>query len=103
MPAIRTINVTCPSCQTILVVNRDTGEVVEERKPLVENPSGDRFADALRAQGERSKKLTAAFTESLSSAAQKEEERRKLFEETLKKAREDKSGKPAELRDIDLD
>ena len=101
MPTVRTINVTCPDCKVILVVNRDTGAVLEVRKPLVENPSGDRFADALRAQKEHDKKIKSLFKESFSGLAKKEEERRRQFEESLEKVRESGDAEP-ELRDIDL-
>ena len=101
MPAIRTINVTCPGCKTILVVNRDTGAILETRKPLVENPSGDRFADALRAHKEHEKKLGSLFTESVAGLSKKEQERQRLFEESLKQAREKGDTEP-EVRDIDL-
>ena len=101
MPPLRTLSITCPSCKTILIVNKDTGAVIEERKPLVENSSGDRFSDALQAQREHGKKMSAMFTESLSSYSRKEAERRELFEEALKKAKESGDETP-EVRDIDL-
>jgi len=47
--SVVTFKITCPCCDTILVINKVTGEILEHRKPLVENPSGDRFADALQA------------------------------------------------------
>ena len=101
MPAVRTINVTCPECKVILVVNLETGAVLEVRKPLVENPSGDRFADALRAQKEHNRKIGSMFSESFAGLSKKDEERRKQFEESLKKVREAGDAEP-ELRDIDL-
>ncbi len=103
MPAIRTYNITCPCCQTILVVNRDTGKILEERKPLVDDPSGDRFADAMRARKEHADKMKTLFDKSLSSVAEKDEERRSVFEESLKKAREEGADDYRPIRDIDLD
>jgi len=102
MPAIRTYMVTCPCCATILVVNRDTGEITETRKPLVEKPSGDRFADALQAQKEHKKKLGSLFADSVTGLSKKDEERRRQFEESLKKAREQGDSVEPEIRDIDL-
>lgn len=43
---METLNVKCPDCNTILVVDRKTGEVLEVRKPILENSTGDRFEDA---------------------------------------------------------
>jgi len=103
MPAIRTYNITCPCCQTILVINRDTGKILEERKPLVDDPSGDRFADAMRARKEHADKMKTLFDKSLTSVAEKDEERRSVFEESLKKAREEGADDDRPIRDIDLD
>ena len=103
MPAIPTINIKCPCCDTILVVNRATGEVIEVRKPLVEETSGDRFKDALRAEKEHSKKIENLFEETLSEIERKKAERQKLFEENLKKTREEGIDDYNPIRDIDLD
>ena len=98
---LRTLNITCPCCDTILVVNKDTGEVLEERKPLVKNSSGDRFKDALQAEKDHSEKLSSLFSESISNVSKKDKERQQLFEDSLNKARTEKIEKP--LKDIDLD
>jgi len=103
MPAINTFKLTCPCCDTILVVNKVTGEILEYRKPLVENPSGDRFADALRAQKDHSEKLNSLFDESISGLKEKDTERQNLFEESLKKTREEGIDDYKPIRDIDLD
>ena len=103
MPAVSTYKITCPCCKTILVVNRATGKILEHREPLVDDPSGDRFADALRAQKERSEKLTHLFDESLAGVEEKEKERRDIFEESLKQAREEGTDDYKPIKDIDLD
>jgi DNA-directed RNA polymerase subunit M/transcription elongation factor TFIIS len=43
-----TLTVKCPDCKNILVVDRKTGEVLEVRKPIIEDSTGDRFEDARR-------------------------------------------------------
>jgi len=98
---LRTLNITCPCCDTILVVNKDTGKILEERKPLVEKSSGDRFIDALQAQKDHSNKLSNLFSESISNVSKNEKERQQLFEDSLKEARKEKIEKP--LKDIELD
>jgi len=103
MPAVITYKVKCPCCETILVIDKVTGEILEHRAPLVENPSGDRFADALSAQKDRSKKLNNLFDESLSGVKEKETERQSIFEESLKKARDEGPNDDKPIRDIDLD
>ncbi len=103
MSAIITYKVTCPCCNTILVVDKVTGEVLEHREPLVENPSGDRFADALQAQKDHSEKINSLFDKSLSGLKEKDTDRQTLFEESLKKTREEGIGDYKPIRDIDLD
>jgi hypothetical protein len=103
MPAVRTFNITCPECKTILVINRDTGAILEVRTPLVDDPSGDRFADAMQAHKQHSEKLKGLFANSISDISKQEQERRTVFEESLKKAREEGADEERPLRDIDLD
>jgi len=103
MPSIKTYNIKCPCCDTILVIDRVTGKILEERKPLVDKPSGDRFTDALRSQKEHSKKLDSLFNESISKVKEKETELQDFFEESLKKTREEGLDDFKPIRDIDLD
>ncbi len=98
-----TFEVKCPCCETILIVNRATGEIVDVRKPLVEDSSGDRFTDALRAEKEHAKKIENLFDDTLADIERKKEERQKLFQENLKKTREEGIGDYNPIRDIDLD
>jgi len=103
MPIVRTLNVTCPDCKVTLVVNRDTGAVLEVRKPLVDDPSGNKLADALRAHEGHRAKVRGLFSESLADVSKREQERKEVFEQSLKKARESDVDEEQPLRDIDLD
>lgn len=96
------LQVTCPDCKTILIVNRRDGKVVEVRKPLLADSTGDRFEDAFlkvkRSKSELEKKVESA----------KERERTKmerldqLFKEGLEQAK--KEGPIQKPRsDMDLD
>ena len=40
------LKITCPDCGVILVVDRISGKVIEARKPIGEQSTGDRFTDA---------------------------------------------------------
>jgi uncharacterized Zn finger protein (UPF0148 family) len=40
------LEVTCPDCRTVLVVDRKTGKVLEVKRPIGEASTGDRFEDA---------------------------------------------------------
>ncbi len=97
-----TIKVTCPCCKTILIVDRKEGKILEERRPILEESSGDRFQDAMKkVRGQKE------FIESKVRDTKKRQQERKgkldkLFEEELKKAQEE--GPPEKpLRTIDLD
>ena len=95
------IHVTCPDCKNILVVNRRTGELVEVRRPLVEESTGDRFEDAkLKVQRQQSE-LEKKFEEAKERERRKMERLNQLFNEGLKQAREEGSVSRPE-RDIDL-
>jgi uncharacterized Zn finger protein (UPF0148 family) len=96
------LQVTCPGCKDILVVNRKTGKVVEVRKPLLEESTGDRFEDAMlkvrRSTSELEKKVEGA----------KERERGKmerlnqLFKDGLEQAKKEGPVQKPE-REMDLD
>jgi len=97
-----TLKITCPCCKTILIVDRRKGAILEERRPILEDSTGDRFEDAFL-KVRRSKEVAEAkFTE----AQRKERERKakieSLFNEELKRIKE--SGDTSRpKRDIDLD
>jgi len=96
------IKVSCPECNCILVVNKKTGEVVETRKPILEESTGDRFQDAFL----KVKKSKELAEEKFRAAQEKERDKSKkldaLFAEKLKEIKEKGETGPPE-RPIDLD
>lgn len=83
------LNVTCPDCKTVLVVNRRDGKVVEVRKPIIENSTGDRFEDAiLKVRGEKDE-VARKFEAAKNKEKNKMERLNAMFEEGLKRAREE--------------
>lgn len=96
------LEVKCPECETVLIVDKRNGKVVETRKALIADTTGDRFEDAFkkvkRSQGEVERRVAEA----------RERERNKmdrlnaLFKEGLEKAeKEGPISKPD--RELDLD
>jgi hypothetical protein len=96
------LEVKCPGCEVVLIVDRRNGKVVETRKQLIEDSTGDRFEDAFkkvkRSKGEVERRVEEA----------RERERNKmdrlnaLFKEGLQKAeKEGPISKPD--RELDLD
>lgn len=94
--------ITCPDCKNILIVRRRDGKLMEVRKPILEESTGDRFDDAFlkvkRSQGEIEKKVEAA----------REKERTKmdrlnaLFKEGMERTQKEGPIKKPE-REMDLD
>ncbi len=95
--------IACPECKTVLIVRRKDGKLMEVRKPILEDSSGDRFEDAWRkvkgSQSEIEKKVEAA----------KERERSKmdrlnqLFKEGLEQAQKEGPIVKKPDREMDLD
>jgi len=99
-----TFEVKCPGCNLILIIDRVTGKVLEQRKPLVEagESTGDRFEDAflrVKKSGERVETKVAQAKEREKS---KMDRLNKLFDESLKKKIEEgDTGKPASPYDLE--
>jgi hypothetical protein len=99
---METIIVTCPCCRTILIVERRSGKVVEQRKPIVEESTGDRFEDAFLKVKKQKERLEEKFLEARKKESEKKEKLEKIFKESLERAKEE--GPPEKpQRPIDLD
>lgn len=97
-----TLTVKCPTCHDILIIDRITGEILEVRKPLVAESSGDRFADALKKVKNSSQEAEDQFQKSREAEKNKKKNLDALFEKSLEQAKkEDPKSKP--LRGIDLE
>jgi hypothetical protein len=93
------LTITCPDCKTILIVDRKTGKILEVRKPLVDDPSGDRFEDARQRvlqQGDRAQK---AFEE----ARQREKEKHARLEALFKEKAQEYKDQPIERPEHPMD
>jgi uncharacterized Zn finger protein (UPF0148 family) len=96
-----TLLVNCPDCKSVLVVDRKTGEVIEVRKPLVEESSGDRFEDARRRVLDTKARAEKAFEE----AKKREEGKLERLEALFREKKEELKDTPIERPDrpFDLD
>ncbi|MFP4380489.1 MAG: hypothetical protein ACLFUS_08300 [Candidatus Sumerlaeia bacterium] len=94
------IKVTCPECKCILIIRRRDGKLLETRKPLLEESTGDRFKDAFQKVKGRSQEVDGK----VSQLKKKEEERLKgaddFFKKALERAKKDKD-KPVNPLDYD--
>lgn len=89
MTIAETMQVKCPCCDTVLVVERRSGRVVEERRPILkEGATGDRFEDAvIKAKG-RTEAAAAKFDRLAAERTGKAARLDSLFNDTLQRAKE---------------
>ena len=97
-----TIQVTCPECQTILIVRRRDGKILERRKPIIEDSTGDRFEDAFRKVKRSGGEIERKVEEARERERTKMDRLDALFKEGLERAeKEGPIKKPTS--DMDLD
>ena len=94
------LEVTCPCCNAILVVDVNLGRVVSHKEPEREDkPDLDA---AQRILAEEKARREAAFLQSVEAEKTRGDALSKRFEEALRQAREEPVGPPAK-RGFDLD
>ncbi|HUI53243.1 MAG TPA: hypothetical protein VLV88_02850 [Terriglobales bacterium] len=94
------LKVTCPCCQTKLVVDAVFGVVLSHESPPKPAPDVD-LTDTANILAEQHRKREDKFADSWFQEKNKEDILAKKFEENLKKAKDAPATKP--IRDFDLD
>jgi hypothetical protein len=93
------IEVTCPCCQSTLVVDLNLGRVVGHKEP--ERGDKPELGEAHRILAEQAARREAVFQQSVESEKTRGDALSKRFEEALRQAKEEPVTKPT--RDFDLD
>jgi hypothetical protein len=93
------LEVTCPCCQTTLVIDTNLGRVVAHKEP--ERGDKPELTEAQRILAEQAARREALFQQSVESEKTRGDALSKRFEEALKQAKEEPVTKP--MRDFDLD
>ena len=93
------IEVTCPCCQSTLVIDLNLGRVVGHKEP--EREDKPELDEAHRILAEQAARREAVFQQSVESEKTRGDALSKRFEEALKQARQEPVTKPT--RDFDLD
>jgi hypothetical protein len=93
------IEVTCPCCQSTLIIDLNLGRVVGQKE--VENPNKPELSEAHRIIAEQAARREAAFQDSVNAEKTRGDALSKRFEEALRQAREEPITKPT--RDFDLE
>jgi len=91
--------VTCPCCQTTLVVDTNLGRIVSHTE--AESGNKPELSDAQRILAEQAARREAMFQQSVDSEKTRGDSLSKRFDEALKQARQEPVTKP--MRDFDLD
>jgi hypothetical protein len=93
------LEVLCPCCHTILVVDTNLGRVVSHREP--DRGNKPELSDAQRILAAEAARREAIFQQSVDSEKNRGDALSKRFEEALRQAKEEPVTKP--VRDFDLD
>ncbi len=93
------IEVTCPCCQSTLVVDTNLGRVVSHKEP--ERGNKPELSEAQRILAEEAARREAVFQQSVESERTRGDALSRRFDEALKQARNEPVTKPT--RDFDLD
>jgi len=93
------IEVTCPCCQAVLVVDTNLRRVIEHREPP--NPDRPELTEAQRIIAEQEARRNALFEQSLRDHKTRGDALSRRFEEALEEASKEPVTKP--LRGFDLD
>ena len=93
------LEVACPCCQSVLVIDLNLGRVVSHREP--ERGNKPELSDAQRILAEEEARREAIFQQSVSNEKTRGDALSKRFEEALRQANQEPITKPT--RDFDLD
>jgi hypothetical protein len=93
------IEVVCPGCQSILVIDTNLGRVVGHKEP--EKGNKPELSEAQRILAEEAARREAIFQQSVESEKTRGDALSRRFEEALKQARGEPITRPS--RDFDLD
>lgn len=84
------IKITCPCCNAILIFDRIEEKVVEVRKPILEQSTGDRFRDAFIKSKQQKAEIERKFKDSEEAHQKRSKSLQEIFNKSLKKVK--KSG-----------
>ena len=93
------IEVSCPCCQSTLVIDTNLARVVSHKEP--ERANKPELSDAHRILADEAARREAIFQQSVDAEKTRGDALSRRFEEALKQARQEPVTKPT--RDFDLD
>jgi hypothetical protein len=93
------LEVPCPCCQTILVIDTNLGRVISHREP--DRGNKPELSEAQKILAREAERRESIFQQSVESEKGRGDALSKRFEEALRQAKEEPVTKP--MRDFDLD
>jgi hypothetical protein len=93
------IEVACPCCHTVLVIDTNLGRIVSHQEP--DRGNKPELSDAQRILAAEAARREAIFQQSVDSEKTRGDALSKRFEEALRQAKDEPVTKP--MRDFDLD
>jgi hypothetical protein len=93
------IEVTCPCCGSLLVIDTNLGRVISHQEP--ERGDKPELSEAARILADEARRREALFEQSVEAEKSRGDALARRFEEALRQASEEPVSKP--LRDFDLD
>ena len=93
------LEVTCPCCQSTLVIDTNLGRIVSHKEP--ERGDKPELSEAQRILADQAARREAIFQQSVDSEKTRGDALSKRFEEALRQAKQEPVTKP--MRDFDLD
>jgi hypothetical protein len=93
------LEVACPCCQTVLVIDTNLGRIVSHKEP--DRGNKPELSDARRILAAEEVRREAIFQQSVDSEKTRGDALSKRFDEALRQAKEEPVTKP--MRDFDLD
>ena len=93
------LEVACPCCQAVLVIDTNLGRVISHHEP--DRGNKPELSDAQRILAEEASRREAIFQQSVSNERTRGDALAKRFEEALRQAKQEPISKPT--RDFDLD
>jgi len=82
------IKITCPCCDTILIVCRRDGKILEVRKPIIEESTGDRFEDAFKKVKGRAQEVEGKVANAKKREAERLDGADDFFKQALERAKQ---------------
>jgi len=93
------LEIPCPCCQAILVIDTNLGRVVSHREP--DRGNKPELSEAQKILAREAERRESIFQQSVESEKGRGDALSKRFEEALRQAKEEPITKP--MRDFDLD